>query len=461
MQKLLRLIFKIYILLLPFQLFPFFYGFKAFFSTAASINNDFFILIIGLVIIILSKNGKILFRKNDLVFDSIKLVLYLVVISIVTSLVLFLPFGTLYGENTLTASFSQNIYLLLCAVTFYFNYYLLNTLKKDEIAYLLDAITVFLIVIGVVDILIITGVPFIPKLYDRLDFFDVLPDSGYMLTMKRICLTSSEPSGIGMTINIFILPYVLGRLTKSNEKVKYYIFVVLLVVICFFTVSSTVYIALFVNFIVYILINSRSSKRKFIALFLLIPAFGVILMQTEILGDSSIAKQIHYVTIEKVTSNENLSTTYRYSTVINDIMCFISYPISGVGNGNQGFLYPSTMAQPFINKNMLNNFQTQKALSGAWGVLSGGAFVPSFISGYGLLGIILLFTFVRKCYYRVKTNTQQMGEFYDMYIIGGITFLCTTTVSGSIEGNFLALFLLSLPFLADNRSNKTGDRSDE
>lgn len=450
MYKSLRPLYKFYILLFPLQLFPFLYTFKSFFSSDSAINNGFFIVVIGMIMIVLLTKGKIYYQSKDsLVYQSLIMIVRLLMLSVITSLILCIPFGTLYGENTLSASFSQNVYLILTGIAFYFNYTLFQTLDKREIEKLLDIMCICMILLGFIQLAVLLGIPGASTLYDQLDFFGILPDASFMTIMGRICLTASEPAGIGNIVGVLLLPYCLAQITYQKEKIKYILFSILLIAISFFSLSSTVYVCILVNLIMFIYLNSRGRNGIFflMASACVIFVFGIIWYYK--LSGTYVGQQISYYLTEKTVSDSDLSTTYRYSTVINDISCFIHYPLSGVGNGNQGFLYNNTMSSSYVSSAIRTNPQTVSVINGKAGVVSGGAFVPSFLSGYGLIGVLLLIGFIKKCIYKMNYIPNSMGCFKNLYFIGSVTFLAMTTVSGSLDCNFLAIFVCSLPLITD------------
>ena len=450
MYNSLRPIYKLYILFFPLQLFPFLNGFKNMFSSAAAINNDFFILAIGMVAILWVTGGKLYYSKQALICDSTRLIAALLILSLVTSIILYIPFGTLYGENTLSATFAQNIYLILTGVAFYFNYTMFQTITKQEIEKLIDFMCLCMIFLGVLDIAIIAGIPGIGSIYDKLDIFNILPDADYMLKMGRICLTASEPSGMGNIIGVLLIPYTLGQLIyRDYKKGKYILFTIVFVLLSFFSFSTTVYVCIIVNFVVFTLLKIKKDGivMGFVLFLVVIPV--MVILWNIYVKDTYFGHQIIYLLADKTTSTSNMSTTYRYSTVLNDLNCFIHYPLSGVGNGNQGFLYNESMNLSVFTDEMRTNYQIVNAMNGSMGVVSGGAFVPAFISGYGIIGIVALVCFLRRCVFKIKDRTETMGCFKNLFYIGGITFLVSSTVSGGLDGNFLVIFVCSLPLMAD------------
>ena len=248
-MKIQRLIFEIYIFLLPFMiLVPFFIWFRNIFSPVAAIQNNFFILIIGLVLFLLYNKGKIPFPKNSLVVSGIKLCIVLNIISFIISLVLYIPFGELHGENTLKASFPNIIYMFLTATTFYYNAMMFQIVEKKTIIKILNFLSIILLFIGFLQLLVIKF-PNISKIYDIINFTNIIRDSYFLLKDGRICFSGSEPASVGCIVTIFILPYLLSQVLYTRIF-KYKLYSLLFIVLCFFTYSSTVYTGLFVNIII-------------------------------------------------------------------------------------------------------------------------------------------------------------------------------------------------------------------
>jgi|GEM_PF-3608821 hypothetical protein len=449
MKKTISFVCKLYLLLMPFQLMPFFRPFRNTFSRVAAIDNCMFIMLIGLLLIMIYTRGTLLLR-NELMRKAILLVFELIGISLLTSLVLLPVFGSLYGEDTITASLSTNIYYVLLAVTFFFNAHLFDFLTKEQIRKIMDFLCVFNLVIGFVQILIVSDVPIIGKFYDDLDYFDIFVDSGKMLLIGRICATRVEPANMGISICVFLLPYAMARLLHAKNKRKYLLYMVGLTVLCGYALSSAVLVSLLAAYMLFIILSSRKTGAgKFVILLLVLAMIGVLIISSGMIDNTEFGQKISYLLVEKTTNTSNLSSGYRYTTVVNDLVCFVRYPFSGIGNGNQGFLYNETMNSSLVSEAMRNNYQTVKAMSGANGVLSGGAFVPAFISGYGILGLVLLGIYINAVRKKLKEKRESLNYYYEWFCIGAITFLIVSTVAGSIEGNYIVMFVLSLPFAAD------------
>ena len=448
MKKTLSVLFTIYILSFPIRLLPVFQPFRQSLSRGASIENGLFLMLIGLLLIMIHTRGTLYFR-TELLRKSIGLCFSLVGVSVITSLLLFHFFGTLHDKNTLSGSFSHNVYYLLIAVTFYFNANLFETLSKAQIRRLLDALIIFVLALGTVQVLIVLRFPAIGLIYRKLDILHLFADPVHMLRMGRICLTSSEPAGIGVSVGVFLMPYVLSMLITEKNKTRYIVFAVWLSILCFFALSSTVVVALLVNYLVFSLFTIRKAGAGIVTVGLFVVLlFVVILNDTGALENTFFGEQISFLLVEKTTSVDNLSTGYRYTTVVNDMICFLKYPISGVGNGNQGFLYNATMSSPYVAESMRQNYQTINAMGGRYGLIAGGPFVPSFLSGYGCIGLLLLGVYLNYTIRLIRRKKAQMENFFFMYCIACLTFVVEGTVAASIEGNFSVMFVLSLPLMA-------------
>lgn len=448
MKKTMSILFSVYILSFPFKLVPMFQAFKRSLARAASVENGLFLMLIGLVLILISTRGTLYFR-SELLRRSIGLCVALVGISLLTSLILLPSFGTLHGENTLSGSFSQDIYYLLIAVVFFFNANVFENVTKKQLRKLLDGLVIFFLALGVVQMMILFHIPGVRVIYDGLDVMDLFVDAVSMLRMNRICLTSSEPAGIGITVGVLLMPYVLSMVMTQKNNTKYVLFAIGLTVLCFFALSSTVVVALLLNFIVFSVFTIKKVGADIAAVGILSALLiVVILTSTGVLEGTYVGEKINFLLVEKTTSTDNLSSGYRYSTVVNDLICFLKYPITGVGNGNQGFLYNASMSSPYVTDAMRENYQTVHAIEGEYGLVAGGPFVPAFLSGYGCAGLLMAASYVSYMLSQVRAKKKEMGNFFFMFGIGAVTFLLEATVAAGIEGNFTVMFVLSLPLMA-------------
>ena len=161
------------------------------------------------------------------------------------------------------------------------------------------------------------------------------------------------------------------------------------------------------------------------------------------------SRSFSYVIYGKVVDRENPSTAMRASTIINDMKIFYDYPFTGVGNGNQGFFYRKNM--PFwvqLSEEVQNIMYSTTTIANG-----GGNFFPAYISGFGLIGIFILIIFIWK-YHKIYKSSflQENVQLKTIFEIGMILFLFSSWYVVGIKQNETIIFLLCLPFVAQNKN---------
>ncbi len=448
MNQILRFIFKLYLFSLPLMLLPGLTHIRDIFSPNASIENGFFIVMLGVPLLFLAHRGKIPYFKNALYIKGIKLCLFLAIISFFTSLILYVPFGTLHGENTLKASFPSIVYLLLTAITFYFNNYLFRYIDKKSIRKIFDFLVVFEIIMGIIQVAVIK-LPFLGGVYNIFSWIGLSVPSSFLLETGRVCLTTSEPAAAGIIVGVFFLPYVLSMFLM-RKGIKYALYAFLFMALTFFTYSSTAYIGILVNIfaftVLYIKKNHNNSMLNKGIIFFSFIILILLFSGNYIWNNTTFGLKLNELLLSKTTSQENLSTLSRYSTVYADWDAFLHYPITGVGNGNQGYFYDAAVDE-HIPAFALVFEEFYQRMSGQVGIVNGGSFLPAYVSGYGIVGVILLIIFIYKCVKYIRNNEDDYDGFQYMYYIGGIAFLGLSMVSAGLDGNFVNMFIISIPFM--------------
>ena len=336
----------------------------------------------------------------------------------------------------------------------------LKKISLEEIKKILDVLCIIMVVIGYFQVVVL----FIPSLgvfYDKLDFLGIFVDSSQLLRFGRICLAGSEPSSCGDIICIFLFPYILSKFISGEEK-KSIIYIFLFLPLIFFTYSSTVYVGTVIDIILFFVFYLKEGKniegkRNFIII-LFVSVFLFLIGGRFFLSNTPLGQKIYYFLFEKTSAVGSLSTEIRYSTLYVDGYAFLHYPITGVGNGNQGFFY-NEVVREYLTKTALGYAEIADRLNGNLGIVNGGAFVPAFISGYGILGICIVYKYVKKSLIRLKKKKDLYENFRYMYYIGAGSFLGLTFVSGNLDGNFIPIFVLSIPFLeCMNEVNKSVEK---
>lgn len=446
-------IYYLYLVLMPFMLFSPFTGlYNVFGEMAGSISLIFHM--IGLTLIFLSaKNGEIII--NQFMKYIVLMIIVLNTVSLITSLILNHSLGTLHGENTFIAVSGMLVYYLHILSIFYYNYYNLKSIDKGLLDKIFSTVIFYCLFIGYLQIFSLNNA-FFAILYDSFNLFGALRESYFLIIMDRITLTGNEPASAGTVISLLILPYLLARLL-GQYSIKVLILVLLFVPIIYFTKSSTVYIMFISNllvFFVFLIIKFRFNFKN-ICIITCICA-GIFLPIIWIAnGESNIYKsEIEYLFFEKAGDTSNHSTLARTSTVINDIEVFKMYPIFGIGNGNQGYYYNEN-----VPSNYYQSSEVQSLIRGESGIVNGGPFIPAYISGYGLLGVLLLVIFIIKSNKILYSKKKQIGYFYEMYYIASVSFFVSSIMSNDIVGNYIAVLILSFPFIQFKKNEITMEGS--
>lgn len=450
MWNLEKKLFKLYLLLLPITSIELFNG--KLYSLTASISSV--VHFIGMVIILINiiKNNNI--PRNSLIKYTSIMIFALNISSIIMALLLKEELGAFIGRTTIIAIIPQVLYYLQIFLVIYYNFIYLNKISIREIKRSIELSFVFILIVGYIQILIIItknlGLINLYSLFEK-----TLHISSWFIATQRVALLNTEASMLGCILSVYILPFIYSNIIICKRKTKYIIMLLLFLPIAFYAKSSTVYIGLAVSSICFIYLYWKKNAKfsivsKISMLVLLSTLLIVVFININSLGTISNSKKndvsnnIWYLSVDKVTNFNNLSTIHRNTSVYTNFKAFEEYPILGVGNGNQGFFYVR-----FFPDWGYNSYESIGYLSGKYGWPGSGGFFPTYISAYGIVGIILLIIFIYKCQFRIKKLKGTDKEFYyHMYIIGSISFIFVGYISVDIIGTFYILFTLSLPFIS-------------
>ena len=161
-------------------------------------------------------------------------------------------------------------------------------------------------------------------------------------------------------------------------------------------------------------------------------------------------ESFEYVLVGKIQDRDNLSTAMRASTVINDMKIFYDYPFTGVGDGNQGYFYRQNVPMWVVASE-----EVQSLMHGTKIANGGGNFFPSFVSAYGLIGVVF-FLFFLKSYrkaFRSSILTKNMN-LQMIYTLGMSLFLLTSWYVTGVKLNETICFLLALPCVEKMRERE-------
>ena len=376
-------------------------------------------------------------------------VFFWILISVFDSIRFYSEYGVLSGENTFTAPLGSVFFhlydfaLLAAYIGLVRNRYNVeHTVKKA-----LNTVVWVQIVFGILQLMIILDVPVVSTIYDGINVFGFFQSSSITRSISRIAMTGSEPASIGSSLGVLSVPYLLAQMQESDaakEKRRCVLKLAILIVLSYFSKSSTVYAILAFSAAVFIFRSFREgrlSKRNTILWIVLIIVVGSALLLRSFAGSihigSNVFNEIRYYLFEKPTDTKNMSSMHRFSTTINDIVILGKHPLLGVGDGNQGFTYGQNVPQ-----NMLINSKSKELAEGIGGVVNGGAWFWAVLSGYGIVGALALFLWFHNHYWNRVRKLRGGGFLYRLYVYA-LPAIVVSLLVGAMGPTIV--FMLSIP----------------
>ena len=444
-NKLEKQIFKIYLILLPF------YTFNSFFTDIfRSFANSVAYVIQGIgVSILIFRYKKVNIKLNKFIRYFIGSIIVLNVSSFLMSIILYEELGVYLGKNTYTAIIPNILFYTQFIITIIYNYVSISRYKFIVVEESLEKIIKMVAIVGYIQLtILLTGNSFICMLYDKLNIFNLLRSSEYILKIDRISLTTFEPSTAGILMGILIIPYILSNIINKNRNKKiYFLYLIIYLPLIYYTHSSTAYLIFIVNIVMFLLLIFKGRKNKrnkiviggFIYLITIIALISILVFGNfKIDIDNPIISKIQYLLFEKITDEDNLSTIHRNTTIHNNNKIFEKYPLIGVGNGNQGFYYRINFPEWGYKSQ-----ESRDLLAGKNGFPGIASFLWDYISGYGILGIAILLVFSLMSYSRIKKFKNKTIKY--LYSIGIIGFIVASTIATNISAVCYIQFIISLP----------------
>lgn len=294
------------------------------------------------------------------------------------------------------------------------------------------------------------------QIYDAVDILKCIAGNSALLERIRnnygyfrFYGISSEPAANAILIDAILLPYLVFQVIRKRRKISKAPYALMFLFVLLFgilTISSAVYVGLLIDalYIIFVFFTSKSIKRTWKILFLL----GVLGAFTIVISVEPLRNIFWKDFIQKIFGKSNYSTQYRYSTVWNDLCCFAQSPLFGVGDGLQGLFY----AENISNTWMAYNSESQAAIKGERGLLSGGAGIPSIISGFGIFGVVLIIWLIVGISKRGARKNVHFSAIKHFYLTGLFATLVLLTVANGIHRNVGLILVLTLPYISMNDS---------
>lgn len=341
------------------------------------------------------------------------------------------------------------IFWVFSLMALLYSYYNLSYVIRFEQLYCVFEWSIISILsVGILQYGALTGNVFCIILHNVLGSVFKLIDLSDMMVLERgVCFWGSEvASASGYCM--FILPFSIITFfnSKNGKKIRFGFYTALFLFFLLTSGSSSTLIATLVVVGCTILFIFKGTIKKWVYYLSFLFGFLIVMLYTIDIDvstrvSSTDKESIEYILLGKLVDKENGSTATRVSTVCNDMKIFLTYPITGIGNGCQGYFYNSNIPAwtRFAE-------EVQRALNYESGSISngGGNFFASYISGYGLVGIVVLLILVKQYKIRFRrsvVNYNSVAEFTFATCI--IVFLLAGWYVQTIEDNKL-MFMLAL-----------------
>lgn len=435
-----RLLYKLYVFLIPFgSLFNMGsegIGFWYYISLSQ------LIMAIGSFLTVPEALGRI--KSGKPMRKWLFMALFMIIYTVMSAAVIQATRGDLYGESPFSVVPAQIVFTSLFLMSIIYNYVCLNDIVQfEELFPIFKIQSIILLIVGFIQYFTILGSGSAYTICKALSVVFCIRDPMYLLETDRgITLFGSEGSSVA-SLCLWLIPFIL--LYAYYTKSKLVIIEALLWTFLFFNTGSASNVISFATVLIclFAIILKRKVPRSFpvgaFTLGLVIALMYTFYDLNKISVNTEDNHDLHYLLIGKVLDVNNSSTVVRASTVVNDVKVFWDYPLTGIGNGLQGYEFVKN-APDWIR----NNSMTQDLLSGSMGIVGGGgSFFASYLSGYGLIGLVVFLLFMRG-YRRDCRRMDNDLLISNIFSIGLTIFLYSAWYTVGL--NQYVAFLLALPY---------------
>ena len=288
--------------------------------------------------------------------------------------------------------------------------------------------------------------PTLWSIYDKIDILKIIGGTSTMMNRVRLNYGSfrffgigSEPAANCVLISALVLPFLAREIIKDSRLIKRIINSALFLISLSFallTKSASVYVGLAIDFLFlcFYLFGSTQIPKKW----KIISGAGILAVGIVSLIVPATREIIVNRFLLKLVDTSDYSTQYRYSTIWNDFLILLKYPLFGVGDGNQGYFY----SKHILGTWMARGIESQQAIKGEFGLLNGGAAIPSLFSGFGLMGIAAIIVAARKTL-RTGTRKSHFAIIKPYYVLTVTVVSALSFATIGIHRNYALLLVLS------------------
>lgn len=413
-------------------------------------KNGLIFVTLGLIALLVSERSNLKFNKFLSSFTPFVVVGFLS--SILMSFLLTGNVGTIAGETPLSAITTGLMWLVFNAAIVFFASYCYAHCTGEFLDRVLDILLIFVLLVSGIQVLVMLGFPGASAIFNLINLGDWFRGFKYV-AFERLVGVGSEPAAMAKTLGLFCLPYCYCR-AANGGGVRYGVAFALLLFFAFLTKATSVYVTVAFVLLGILLLHMRKAKSKVVIVG--VSFFCAALLFAVLVASFTGGQLVSTNTVDtfeavlgKIGNTGNQSTAYRTSTIVNDIEIFKDYPIFGVGDGNQGFFYAQNLPSWVLNS---GSTEALVALSGSIGALNGGAFLPSIISGYGIVGCMLFGAWIVFCIRTAIRRKKELGRYYDMFIVAMFACIPVCWMAEEFQGAPVDVFLIfCMPALGGQR----------
>ena len=370
-------------------------------------------------------------------------------ISIFDAAIFYIPLGQRGTKTTFNGIQGMLVFFFQYLLIVYYNKEIFNWFSWRDIVSLLNIIVVYELLLGYLQIgMVEIGGGFL-DVYKFINYFGILYPGDSLISLKRISLTDSEAAGAGKLLCCFIYPYLFSMIYSQKNKKKYILYALAFLPILFYTKSSTAYILFLFLLCIAFLYFFKHIYFILVTLCILTTLITLLFFMNFAMehhyNQEENSDKIKYLLWEKPFSKDDYSTICRIMPFYYNWNAFKFSPITGVGNGNQGFFYISS-----IPDFAWRSTEVQAAASRSqYAIATGSVFCLSLLSGYGIIGVLLLVYYVINCYKTINSlPANQVGPFAMMMKLSWpVIFL--DGFETDFYANYYLWFVLSLPYMGN------------
>lgn len=434
---------KIYLFCLPFRMFALF----SFLQLAVGPLANFFdsiINIIGLFVWVQNEGSLRFHPRNSPLFRIIAYsILYLNISSMLMSVVMYVTYGNCNGESPFVAIIPMILFYFQYLLMFLYNIRVFAILDYATIRKVLDAVCKTLLVIGYIQVLIMHGVG--GSIYDV--FAEIIGGFNKTERLPKLCLTLSEGAAAGCLMGTLIFPYLLAKINNGEKKCIREL--ILWMPLLFYTHSTTAMILFAVDIVIFLVKGKKRNVGGMIGMMatviIIVGSLALVGKYNET-GDSR--SSVGYLLFEKAFDKTNGSTISRTATFGYNWGAFTEMPIMGVGNGLQGYFYNKYFPMEYLTMEGtdIGHFYDVAQT----GIANGECFLPGYLSGYGIIGVIVFLVIMLNMRNTIRIRKDHLGIFGYMFPIGAVGFF-VMGLQGEAYCLYYAWFVISIPFMYFNK----------